>query len=109
MNRSGFMAMIEMRRNALRLLRPTSLTKANISFQDHQNEIDVNNLVGFAGIISAGFQIGTLGGGGSKIRMGNAFSRDISNERGLDIGASLTFGRSQIMGGRGFEKCECKK
>ena len=25
MNRSGFMAMIEMRRNALRLLRPTSL------------------------------------------------------------------------------------
>jgi hypothetical protein len=49
-------------------------TKANVSFEDHQNEIDVNNLVGFAGIVSAGFQIGTLGFGGSKIRIGNAFS-----------------------------------
>lgn len=83
--------------------------RGNIVFNDWQNDLDPSRLEGFAGILSGGVQAGPLGLGGTKIRLGDTFSQEVSNTFGLDLGASLVMGSATITGGRGYSTCGCNK
>ena len=82
--------------------------QGSISFEDHKQDVDPANLEDLAGIFSAGVQIGSLGLGYTTIRLGDAFSRGIT-AKGLDVGASLSFGSSTVTGGKGWINCDCKQ
>ena len=83
-------------------------TRADISFEDHRDVIDPYIFKGGFGAISAGFIIGPLGKQIGKIRLGDAFSRDSADLRGLDVGVSALIGSSNVMDAKS-ETCGCEK
>lgn len=83
--------------------------QGSVTFNDWQNDLDPSRLEGLAGVFSAGVQVGPLGGGVTKFRLGDSFSQSVTNTRGLDVGASVLMGSSTITGGKGVTDCGCPK
>lgn len=83
--------------------------KGDITLNDWQSDLDPSRLEGLAGMLSVGVQVGPLGIGGTKFRLGDTFSQSVTNTRGLDVGGTLVMGSSTITGGKGYSDCGCQK
>lgn len=85
-----------------------SETRGGISFEDYLNSINPDVFNGGFGAFSIGVQIGKLGLGYGKIRLGDAFSRETFQVRGLDVGITLVMGSSTVRSVK-WEDCACER
>ena len=88
-------------------LRATA-TRTGISFEDHLEEANPSTFNGLFGFAGAGFQVGPLGTSISKIRLGDAFSRETFDTVGVDASVGIGFGSSTVTD-VSWLNCECQQ
>ncbi|MCW8931879.1 MAG: RHS repeat-associated core domain-containing protein [Gammaproteobacteria bacterium] len=81
-------------------------SRGPIAFEDHKDKIDPDIFNGSGGSVGGSIVIGK-GGGVSKTRLGDAFSRPANGEtKGLEVGVGISQGYSRRVGPVRWEDCD---